>query len=193
MSAIYSKALTPKDVKKSHPFKIEMSLNKGKRYLAVNYHSRLYTGFEIKDQYLVYKQKSITGLDFKQKVPPSFPGKNYYCVLNIKIQGLQVSNEDKAVSIKWVEDDKSTNDLSPVLFESAQTLNQKEARIILGVLVFDGESTAGTLSPDLGGAKISYISQFVTTDLLMTNMVFNGVPVIYPVPFIGSSLNLESI
>ncbi len=193
MSAIYSKSLTPKDVKKSHPFKIELSLKNGKRYLAVNYHSRLYTGFEIKDEYLIYKQKSIVGLDFKKEVPSSFPGKNFYCVLNIKTQGLQVSNEDKAVSIKWVEDDKSTNDLSPVLFESAQTLNQKEARIILGVLVFDGESTAGSLSPDLGGAKISYISQFVTTDLLMTNMVFNGVPVIYPVPFIGSSLNLESI
>lgn len=193
MSAIYSKSLTPKDIKKSHPFKIEMSSKKGKRYLAVNYHSRLYTGFEIKNEYLIYKQKSIVGLDFKKEVPSSFPGKNFYCVLNIKTQGLQVSNEDKAVSIKWIEDDKSTNDLSPVLFESAQTLNQKEARIILGVLVFDGESTAGTLSPDLGGAKISYISQFVTTDLLMTNMVFNGVPIIYPVPFIGSSLNLESI
>jgi hypothetical protein len=192
MSAIYSKSLTPKDVKKTHPFKIELSLNKGRRYLAVNYHSRLYTGFELKDQYLVYKQKSIKGLDFKKDVPSSFPGKNFYCVLNIKINDLQISNDDQAVSIKWVVDDKS-QDLRPVVFESAEVLNQKEARIILGVLVFDGESTAGTLSPDLGGAKISYISQFVTTDLIMTHMVVDGVPILYPVPFIGSSLNLESI
>ncbi len=192
MSAIYSKSLTPKDVKKTHPFKIELSLNKGKRYLAVNYHSRLYTGFELKNQYLVHKQKSIKGLDFKKEVASSFPGKNFYCVLNIKINDLQISNDDQAASIKWVVDDKS-EDLRPVVFESAEVLNQKEARIILGVLVFDGESTAGTLSPDLGGAKISYISQFVTTDLIMTHMVVDGVPILYPVPFIGSSLNLESI
>jgi hypothetical protein len=192
MSVNYSKSLIPKLVKRSHPFKIDLRASPGKRFLAVNYHSRLYTGFEIQNQYLIYKQKTITGLDFKEQIPSSFPGKNFYCVLNIKINGLQVANEDKAASIKWVQSDSSA-DLRPVVFESAQTLNQKEARIILGVLVFDGESTAGTLSPDFGGAKLPYISQFVTTDLIMTNMVINGIPIIYPVPFIGSSLNLESI
>ena len=38
-------------------------------------------------------------------------------------------------------------------------------------------------------AKTGYITQFVHSDLMICNMVFDGVPVILPVPFVGGRLN----
>jgi len=192
MSAIYSKNLIPKFSKKNHPFFIDFSIRNGKKILAVNYHSRLFRGLEVENNYMIHKIQTIKGLDFEKEVPSSFPGKNFYCVLRIKINSLNVSSQSDAATIEWAEGDNSEL-LKPIIFESANNLRQSEARIIIGVLVNDGEETAGTLSLDFGGAKTNYIIQFVNTDLLMTNMVFNGIPVLYPVPFVGGGLNLGQL
>lgn len=192
MSAIYSKNLTPKITKRVHPFYIDIVNRNNKKYAAVNYHSRLFTRLEIENNYMIHKIQTITGLDFEKEIPGSFPGKNFYCVLKIKIDSLRISNENKAATIEWVEGDQSET-LKPVIFDSNDNARQTEARIIIGVLVNDGEATAGTLSPDLGGARTNYIIQFVSTDLIMTNMVVDGIPIVYPVPFIGGGLNLESL
>jgi len=177
--------LIPTVRKRVHPFFIDIVRKNGKEYLSVNYHSRLFTGMTLNEKYFSYNKISITGLDFLQSVPASFPGKNYYCVLEITVSNLSATK----AAIVWVEDDKSVEKLNPVEFASTDDLKQTKARIIIGVYIFDGEATAGTLSPDAGGAKTSYISQFVHSDLMICNMVFDGIPIIYPTPFGGGRLN----
>lgn len=173
-----------------HPFKIDIGKD-GKKSdgtpqytLAVNYHSRLYKELTTRDRYLDYTNLTITGLDFVQRVPSSFPGKNYYCVLNIDVSDLSATS----AKIEWVEGDNSQDDLAPVVFTSSDNLRQTKARIIIGVLVSDDEAVAG-LPGNESAVNTSYIMQFVNTNLLMCNMVFNGVPIIYPVPFGGGRLN----
>jgi hypothetical protein len=192
----YSKIGIPKggtSVSFNHPFKIDigrLTNSKGElQYtLAVAYHSRLYTGMSFTNAGGAFLQRNridITGLDFPQNVPTStFPGQNYYCVLKITITDLQATRAE----IIYVSDDNSVNQLQPVKFESSQNRRQTEARIIIGVLVWDDEAVAGLEGND-SAINTVYLEQFVTTDLIMCNMVFDGLPVVYPVPFIGGRLN----
>lgn len=180
--------LIPRIRKRVHPFYIDIIKKAGIDYLAVNYHSRLFKGMTLNDKYLSFDQTlSITGLDYIKQIS-SFPAKNFYCVLEVDISDLQPTK----ANIVWVEGDSKVNDLNPVVFSSTTDLRQTKARTIIGVYVFDGEATAGTLSPDTGGCKTAYITQFVHSDLMMCNMVFDGVPVVLPVPFIGGRLNGNS-
>lgn len=180
--------LIPRTRAKVHPFNIHLVKQDKKEFLAVNYHSRLFTGMTLKDKYLNFEQLSITGLDFLEPVPSSFPGKNFYCVLEVQISNLLPIK----ANIVWVEGDSKAEELNPIVFEDTTNLRQVKSRTIIGVYVFDGEQIAGTLSPDFGGVKTGYITQFVHSDLMMCNMVFDGVPVILPVPFIGGRLNADS-
>jgi hypothetical protein len=173
-----------------HPFKIDIG-KKGKRgdgspvyTLAINYHSRLFTGMSKTEQFLQYIKIPITGLDFVKEVPSSFPGENYYCVLKVTVSNLTATKAE----IVWVSDDKSVDDLQPVKFESSENLKQIEARIIIGVFVSDDEAVAG-LPGGENAVNTAYIMQYINTNLIMCNMVFNGVPIIYPVPFSGGRLN----
>lgn len=172
---------------RTHPFFIKTIVKNGTYYAAVHYHSRLFIGMTLNDQYLSYKKVPITGLDLLETIPDTFKagGKNFYCVLEITVSNLTAIKAE----IVWVEDDKSVEKLNPVVFESGSNLKQTKARIIIGVCVFDGEETPGTLSTDFGGASTGYVMQFVNTNLMMTNMVFDGIPIIYPVPFGGGRLN----
>jgi hypothetical protein len=174
----------------THPFKIDIG-KQGTRSdgtpiytLAVNYHSRLFTGMGITSKYLQWLKIPIEGLDFPQEVPSSFPGENYYCVLKVSVNNLQAQE----ARIIWVSDDKTVNELQPVTFESGDNLRQIEARIIIGVFVSDDEAVAG-LPGNESAVNTAYIMQNINTNLLMCNMVFDGVPVIYPVPFAGGRLN----
>jgi hypothetical protein len=174
----------------AHPFKIDISKT-GTRQdgtpiysLAVNYHSRLFTQMSKTEKYLQWVKKNITGLDFVKEVPSSFPGENFYCVLKIEVNNLQTQDAE----IIWVSDDKTVNELQPVTFDSSDNLKQVEARIIIGVFVADDEAVAG-LPGNESAVNTAYIMQNINTNLLMCNMVFDGVPVIYPVPFAGGRLN----
>lgn len=190
MSNYYKIGVTRPSVGLSHPFKITIGKD-GKKgdgtpqyTLAVNYHSRLYTGLRSRDKYLSYNKKNIIGLDFPEKVPDQFPKENVYCVLDLKIDNYSVTKAE----IKYVFDDKNQEELDPIVFLSEDDLRQVGARVIIGVLVNDDEVVAGLPASD---AKTPYIVQFVNTNLMMSNMVFDGIPVIYPVPFIGGRLNDE--
>jgi hypothetical protein len=181
--------LIPRIRKRVHPFYIDVVKQGDKEYLAVNYHSRLFKGMTLNEKYLSFDQTlSITGLDVLKEIPGSFPGKNFYCVLELDISNFIPTK----ANIVWIEGDSKADELNPVVFIGSNNLRQVKSRTIIGVYVFDGEATAGTRSPDLGGAKTAYITQFVHTDLIMSYMVFNGVPVVLPVPFIGGKLNDNS-
>jgi hypothetical protein len=176
----------------THPFKIDIS-KEGKnsdgtpKYaLAVNFHSRLYESLDLKNQYLQYNRVNINGLDFKKSVPNSFPGKNFYCVLEINISNLRATAPARIV---WVESDQSEEELAPVVFEGVSNLRQIKARAIIGVFVSDDEAIAGTPGGSENAVNTAYIMQFVNTNLMMCNMVFDGIPIVYPVPFIGGRLN----
>lgn len=179
----------------NHPFKVyvyivgEQENRKPLYNLAVNYHSHLYKGLKIKDNYLDYERIKIeefseNGLDFVKEVPKEFPGQNFYCLLEIDIKDLQAT----AARIQWVLSDKSQDSLAPIVFESADNLRQTKARIIIGVFVADKERTPGR-DPEEAVSNKSYFIQYVYTHLIMCNMVFDGIPVIYPVPFGGGRLN----
>jgi hypothetical protein len=155
--------------------------------LAVNYHSHLYSGLKLKENYLDYERIKIeefseTGLDFLKPVPDDFPGKNFYCVLEININDLKATD----ANIQWVIGDTEEQLLAPVVFEDSENYRQTKARIILGVLVSDRERSPGLDPTDI---RRSYIVQYIYTHLMMCNMVFDGVPVVYPVPFGGGRLN----
>jgi hypothetical protein len=183
---MYNRSIVPTfKITTSHPFKIDILRNGSKsdgtpQYgLAVSFHSRLFTGLSKTEEFLQYNQINITGLDFLQNVPASFPGKNYYCILKIMVSNLQATS----AKIEWVSDDASVDSLQPVKFQSSQDRRQTEARIIIGVLVNDDEAIAGT--PPEGLINTTYIIQNINTNLIMCNMVFDGIPVVYPVPFAG--------
>lgn len=177
----------------AHPFKIDIS-KKGVRsegepiyQLAVNYHSRLFTSMGKTDKYLQWLKIPISGLDEYKEVPSSFgsdKSENFYCVLKITVNDLQAQEAE----IIWVSNDKTVDELQPVTFESGENLKQVEARIILGVFVSDDEAIAGTPGNE-SAVNTAYIMQNINTNLLMCNMVFDGIPVIYPVPFAGGRLN----
>jgi hypothetical protein len=190
----YSKiGITRPSIGSAHPFKIDIKKDGSNSdgtpqyVLAVNYHSRLFTGMSFTNEggsFLQWQKINITGLDFNQKVPSTFPGENYYCVLKITVSNLEATEAE----IVWVSNDKTVDDLQPVKFESSDNLRQTEARIIIGVFVFDDEVLAG-LPGGESAVNTAYIMQFINTNLIMCNMVFDGVPVIYPVPFAGGRLN----
>jgi hypothetical protein len=174
-----------------HPFKIDIGkkgakADKTPQYtLAVNYHSRLYESLDLKSDKLQYNRVNISGLDATKDVPASFPGKNFYCVLEVNISNLKAVAPARIV---WVESDQSEEDLAPVVFESSSNLRQTKARIIIGVFVADDEAVAG-LPGNESAVNTAYLLQFVNTNLIMCNMVFDGIPIIYPVPFGGGRLN----
>lgn len=193
MSNYYSYSFPkPQIVRSNHPFQIFLTREKSdgpsqdpKYSLAINYHSRLYSALSLKNQYLSYKRINIQGLDFKKQAPGSFPGKNFYAVLEITVSNLKPDS----AKIVWIEGDTAEDELAPVVFSSGNDLKQTKARIILGVLVNDNEAIPGLPPGEANTVKTDYIVQFVQTDLMMCNMVFDGVPIIYPVPFGGGRLN----
>jgi hypothetical protein len=181
----------------AHPFKVDISkIGKnpdGKPIygLAVNFHSFLYSGMTQKGNFFKFTRVAIrefseSGLDFVKPVPPTFPGQNFYCVLEVDISNLRPVGQARIV---WISSDTSEEALAPILFESGSNLRQTKARAIIGVLVADDEAIAGTPGGAENKVNTAYFIQYINTHLIMCNMVFDGVAVIYPVPFVGGRLN----
>jgi hypothetical protein len=196
MSSFNKIGITRPTAGQTHPFKIDIG-KKGSKSdgtptytLAVNYHSRLYGPLKLANDKLQYEKIAIKefgedGIDFAKEVPNSFPGKNFYCVLEMDISNLKVTPPAKIV---WVSSDQSEAELAPVVFEGSDNLKQTKARVIIGVFVADDEAIAGLPGND-SAVNTAYIMQFVNTNLIMCNMVFDGIPIVYPVPFAGGRLN----
>jgi hypothetical protein len=182
-------------LKKTHPFEIvvrsESRGGKKIRVAAVAFHSGLFSYMnERGEEYFEYKRIEIekfseNGLDFAKEIPASLDctgsSQNFYCVLNITVNNLRA----QSAKIQWISSDRSQNDLDPIKLDGEK--RQTEARVIIGVVACDTELVPGL--PQQDSVKFPYIIQFVNTNLIMCNMVFNGVPVIYPAPISGGRLN----
>jgi hypothetical protein len=177
---------------KAHPFKIDLGKLKSspgsppKFTLSVNYHSGLFDGFQREGDFVNFKRVSITGLDFPEQVPGSFPGKNFYCVLKITFVNGLISKSE----IVWIESDESQEDLDPIKITTSDNglSSQSEARVIIGVLINDDEVIAGLPG---GGSAVNtpYILQYINTNLVITDFCVNGLSVKYPIPMSGGRLN----
>jgi hypothetical protein len=188
-----TKIAVPTPYGSTHPFKLEKvrrspnsKASRDDIYVAVAYHSALFTYMEERgNEYFKYKKIDITNLDKQEIVPSTLDcsgsSQNFYCVLNVKINNLRAQSAE----LKWVKSDRSENDLDPIKLDSEK--RQTEARVIIGVVVCDTEYTPGL--DQSRSSKFPYIIQFVNTNLIMCNMVFNGVPVVYPAPISGGRLN----
>jgi hypothetical protein len=183
---MFEKKINPSFKKAVHPFQIDVTQKKDEISVAVAYHSGLFKPMSISQGRLKYNRIEIIGLDenksFSKKLAAD---ENHYVVLIVKINNLQAESAE----VKIIEGDTSEEELDPVKFDSEDSLKQTEARVILGVIVHDGGQYAGTLSVDIGGIETYYLIQFVNTNLIMANMVMDGIPIAYPVPISGGRLN----
>jgi len=188
-----------------HPFKLSIFPNDNpsaqtdqveyKTYL--NWHSALYDNIEtplsLGKMYLNFKKITVNNLNFTQIIPKDlYVEQYYYCVLNIKIQNFKVSRAE--IVFKKQSDRES---IVPIMFESEDNLKQTEARIVLAAIAYDDKLIAETefsFDSNTNSRNIKpevYVIQYVTTNLIMTNMIFNGVPVLYPAPFGGCITSVD--
>jgi hypothetical protein len=184
---MFEKKINPSFKKTVNPFQIDIFQKKDVIEVAVAYHSGLFGPMTFSESALKYKRIEIVGLDktLDKITKKTAMDKNYYVVLKIKVNNLKAESAE----IKVVESDKNEKELDPVKFDSAENLKQTEANVILGVIVHDGGQYAATLSTDQGGIETFYLIQFVNTNLIMANMVMDGIPIVYPVPISGGRLN----
>jgi hypothetical protein len=162
-----------------------------KAYL--NWHSALYDNMvpteTLGKKYLNFKKITIRNLNFSEELGEELYKEKYiYCVLKIPIDNFTVKPPAEIVFVPQSEPE----DLVPIAFESEENLKQIEARIIVAVIAYDDKAVAETefaFDKKSGSRNISdsvYVIQCVQSNLIMTNMVFNGVPVLYPAPFGGA-------
>jgi len=183
---MFEKKLNPSFKKTVTPFQIDIINKKSEVGWALAYHSGLFQPLKLSESYLQYKRIEIKGLNEIKTVSKKETEKeNQYIVLNIKINNLMAESAE----VKIVKGDRNSEELNPIKFDSQDSLRQIEARIIIGVIVHDGNQYAGSLSKDFGGIETYYVIQFIQTNLIMANMVMDGIPVVYAVPISGGRLN----
>lgn len=167
----------------THPFKIflKKELKQGQSQpiysYAVAYHSQLFKNtFTNKTTYFEFQSQKITGLDAFEVIPNP-ENKNIYITLDMKVSNLVVTSAE----INFYQE--GAKGLAPFTVDS--NYNQTFAQSILGVIVNDSESQAGMLADN----QTTYIIQKVFTDLIITNIIINNVPVIAAVPCWGGPIN----
>jgi hypothetical protein len=200
MAGTFNIASADSSINLMHPFKLELkssnqqdSEGRPKYQISLNWHSKLYTGFKSAqnggDQFLTFEKIKISNLNFSFDVPNDiYEKKYYYCILDVLVTNLRATS----AQIKF-EMGNGSDKLHPIAFESPVNQRQIAARVILGAVVNDDKYTPANALVTSEGPTINstYVLQYVHSNLLMTNMVLNGVPVVYPVPFLGSTTSVD--
>jgi hypothetical protein len=177
--------LTPSPIIPSYPFLVHISKNyEGSKLVyegAVHYNSKLYRPLTQDNKYLKYSRVSITGLDLIKKLSEDEIKKDgAHCILEIKISTLS----PKSAEIKWITTKLNDQNASPIEFNSKEERDQIIARVMIASVLYDKYQIPGVTSEtDSPGI---YVYQYIQSNLILANMIFNGVPVVYPVPFAGS-------
>lgn len=186
MAFVQSKAVyeTGGSFEITHPFKIYLKKSQPQGTsqptysVAVSYHSQLLKNTFTKNEgYFSFQKQNITGLDQFQIIPPP-ESKNVYVVLNCGVSNLTVTSAD----IDFIQEGQPG--LAPITIDP-ESLDQTFAQVVLGIIVDDAEATPGEISD----GQTTYVIQKVFTDLIVTNLVINNIPVIMPVPFGGGPIN----
>ena len=194
------------NVAKVQPFSLEFDRGSPQggvsstAFMGVNANSKLYYGLTLNGNNMSYDEIYIAGLGRPEPVPEEIqytvPVPSFFCVLNININGrlspYRSEESRQTAEITWVKGD-TLEDLNPIIFEDDIDKVQIGARIVIGALVSDkNQSSVYNVNDSRGGINTvnsSYIVQNVNTHLMMCNMVFNGLPVLYPVPFGGGPIS----
>jgi hypothetical protein len=159
--------------KYTHPFRIEYKSKSGDRN---NYELILY-----KRSYLYLPPKTVGGaigslniskIDTIASVNLEQASKGFFAILKIKVQSLQAQSAE----IEWVESVSSIKTI-----ELDEQKKQTSASIIVGCVRND-KGYNPFIQTDVSAL---FVEQNINTNLIVSNMVFNGVPVIFPVPFPG--------
>lgn len=156
--------------------------------VAINYYSTLYTPFTEEKSFLKYNNIAIVGLDEPKIYTLDKLEKNpVHIVLTITVSSLTAST----ARIDWVNDEKGGKEdkLHPIKLDGNKI--QTEARIVIATIRRDKYKKAGVTSK-CKQADFLYILQYVNTNLIMANMVFAGIPVIYPVPIAGYHKSVQN-
>lgn len=157
--------------KYTHPFNIKYNSIENSQYEAFIYKNS-YVYLPPKSASGEITQLSISKLDAKKKFSLEQASDGLYAVLKIDVQSLQA----QSASIEWQTPAQGVKSL-----ELDSQKNQASASIILGVI----RSDQNYLGSSSSGPSSLYVDQNINTNLIIANMVFNGVPVIFPVPFPG--------
>ena len=158
--------------KYTHPFKIDYKVEESNNVSVGIYpNSTLYTSPKSSSE--KFAKLPIKDLTTIKKFSIGSLSNPMYAVLEIVVQSLQ----PQSASIVW---SASTSD--PAV-ELDTNKNQKKARVLIGSIRKDNKYTSLTdTSLDLNSV---YVEQLVSMNLILANMLFNGVPCILPAPFAG--------
>lgn len=167
----------------THPFKVFLKSTKvGNSFLyscAVAYHSTLFKNtFTDQTEYFEYQKLPIVGLDEYTTIPDPTK-KNVYVTLDIGVSNLTPTE----ANINFLPE--GSKGLAP--FSFSENYEQNFAQSVIAVIVNDSESQAGTSGG--GDDQTTYIVQKIFSDLIITNLIINNVPVIAAVPCWGGSIN----
>jgi hypothetical protein len=174
-----SKQLVPTPIIPSFPFQVFITKDYIDNQLiynaAVHFNSKLLSINFFDDGFI-----PIKGLDQIKQIPEStIKQKSVHCILEVKIESLY----PRSAKINWVEGE---NEKETKFIEFGNNYIQKFARVTIASLYYDKYATPG-FSSKVGedGSPSVYVYQQVNTNLVMSNMILDTVPVVYPVPFGG--------
>jgi hypothetical protein len=165
----------------NHPFKIKYKKKTidgfSRHYVAVNYHSALWRGFEEvaygdNNGSILLKPLDIENLDTDLEMNDPKTTKNVLICLDVKI--VNFTPTEAKINTRL----ETETGIAPFSYENGL---QTYAQAILGVIVNDTEKTPGEAS----ASKSVYVHQKVFTDLLITNMHYNSKALLGLVPYFG--------
>jgi hypothetical protein len=164
--------LIPNSQNNTHPFKISYKYEAGGN-ISVSIRSESFLYSPPTSVGGSFSKININALDTNKSFSRnSISGQPINCILELKVQSLQV----QSANIVWSQGG------NPQTLEFGSGMDQKAARILIASIRNDSKYNLGTIS---AGLSSLYIDQMLSSNLIVANMVFNSVPVIFPVPFCG--------
>jgi hypothetical protein len=151
-----------------HPFKIDYKSDATTVSAAINFNSFLYTSPSSSNgKFSKFAIKDLTTIKTFTINSLSNP---MYAILEIGVQSLK----PQSASIVW------SSNIKIEAVELDSNKSQTKARILIGGIKYDDKYTSLFKSD---GINLVYVEQLINTNLILANMLFNGIPCVLPVPF----------
>jgi hypothetical protein len=170
----FAQKLSPSFLPENHPFKIYSRRLPGSQVeIYVTEFSTVYYFDSSSSGSVNFKKLTISGLESPKTFGIS--GLPMYVILKVPISNLR----PQSASIEF------KNSINESEFIKIGGYKQSEANVVLGCVRCD---TVGAVLPK-ATQKTLYCHQAVSSNLIISNMVINSIPVVYPVPFTGAAIN----